>query len=292
MKPAPFKYYAPTTVDEALAHLAEHGWDAKVLAGGQSLIPLLNFRLAQPAVLVDLNNVSELFYIRPNGNGGLLLGAMTRQSQVEHDPLVAERAPLVHEVMPQIAYPQIRTRGTFGGSLAHADPSAELVAVSLALKARLRLRSQAGERWVPADEFFVGLFTTALEPDELLVEVALPAMPPRSGWSFLQITRRHHDFCLAGVAVLVTLDEQGQCEQARLVFLSVGDGPVDARQAAEMLVGQAPTPEVIGAAAETAASADIDPGSDIHASAEYRRHLSKVLARRTLTQAFDRARGG
>ncbi len=292
MKPAPFKYYAPTTVDEALAHLAEHGWDAKVLAGGQSLIPLLNFRLAQPSVLVDLNNVSELFYIRPNGNGGLLLGAMTRQSQVEHDPLVAERAPLVHEVMPQIAYPQIRTRGTFGGSLAHADPSAELVAVSLALKARLRLRSQAGERWVPADEFFVGLFTTALEPDELLVEVALPAMPPRSGWSFLQITRRHHDFCLAGVAVLVTLDEQGQCEQARLVFLSVGDGPVDARQAAEMLVGQAPTPEVIGAAAETAASADIDPGSDIHASAEYRRHLSKVLARRTLTQAFDRARGG
>ena len=291
MKPAPFKYYAPTTVDEALAHLAEHGWDAKVLAGGQSLIPMLNFRLAQPAVLVDLNNVSELFYIRPD-NGSLLLGAMTRQSQVEHDALIAERAPLVHEVMPQIAYPQIRSRGTFGGSLAHADPSAELVAVSLALNARLRLRSQAGERWVPADEFFVGLFTTVLEPDELLVEVALPAMPPRSGWSFLQITRRHHDFCLAGVAVLVTLDERGQCEQARLIFLSVGDGPVNARQAAEMLVGQAPTPEVIRAAADVAADDEIDPGSDIHASAEYRRHLSKVLARRTLTQAFDRARGG
>jgi len=292
MKPAPFKYYAPTTVDEALAHLAEHGWDAKVLAGGQSLIPLLNFRLAQPSVLVDLNNVSELFYIRPD-DGGLLLGAMTRQSQVEHDPLVAEQAPLVHEVMPQIAYPQIRTRGTFGGSLAHADPSAELVAVSLALKARLRLRSQAGERWVPADEFFVGLFTTVLEPDELLVEVALPPMPPRSGWSFLQITRRHHDFCIAGVAVLVTLDDAAsaysQCEQAKLVFLSAGDGPVNARQAAEMLVGQVPTPELIRAAAETAASADIDPGSDIHASAEYRRHLSKVLARRALTQAFERA---
>jgi len=288
MKPAPFKYYAPTTVDEALAHLAEHGWDAKVLAGGQSLIPLLNFRLAQPSVLVDLNNVSELFYIRPD-DGGLLLGAMTRQSQVEHDPLVAERAPLVHEVMPQIAYPQIRTRGTFGGSLAHADPSAELVATSIALKARLRLRSQAGERWVPADEFFVGLFTTVLEPDELLVEVALPPMPPRSGWAFLEVSRRHHDFCLAGVAVLVTLDEQGQCEQARLVFLSVGDGPVDARQAAETLVGQAPTPELIRAAAEKAASDEIDPGSDIHASAEYRRHLSEVLARRALTQAFERA---
>jgi len=288
MKPAPFKYYAPSTVDEALAHLAEHGWDAKVLAGGQSLIPLLNFRLAQPSVLVDLNNVSELLYIRPD-DGGLLLGAMTRQSQVEHDALVAERAPLVHEVMPQIAYPQIRTRGTFGGSLAHADPSAELVAVSMVLNARLRLRSQAGERWVPADEFFVGLFTTVLEPDELLVEVALPPMPPRSGWAFLEVSRRHHDFCLAGVAVLVTLDEQGQCEQARLVFLSVGDGPVDARQAAETLVGQAPTPELIRAAAEKAASDEIDPGSDIHASAEYRRHLSEVLARRALTQAFERA---
>lgn len=289
MKPAPFKYYAPTTVDEALAHLAEYGYDAKPLAGGQSLIPMMNFRLAQPAVLVDLNNIAELFYVRPDGNSGLLLGAMTRQWQVEHDLLVAERAPLVHEVIPQIAYPQIRTRGTFGGSLAHADPSAELVAVNIALNGRFRLRSQAGERWVPADEFFVGLFTTVLEPDELLVEVALPALSPRSGWSFLQITRRHHDFCIAGVAVLVTLDEKGQCEQARLVFLSAGDGPVIGRQAAEMLIGQAPTPEVIQAAAEKAADDEIDPGRDIHASAEYRRHLAKVLARRTLTQAFERA---
>jgi CO/xanthine dehydrogenase FAD-binding subunit len=293
MKPAPFKYYAPTSVDEALAHLAEYGYDAKVLAGGQSLIPMMNFRLAQPAVLVDLNNVSELFYIRSdgNGNGGLRLGAMTRQGQVEQDALVAERSPLIHEVMPQIAYPQIRSRGTFGGSLAHADPSAELVAASIALNGRFRLRSQAGERWVPADEFFVGLFTTVLEPDELLVEIVLPPMPPRSGWAFRQITRRHHDFCIAGVAVLVTMDSKGQCGQARLVFLSAGDGPVDARQAADLLVGQVPTPESIRAAAEMASSADIDPGSDIHASADYRRHLSKVLAQRMLTQAFDRARG-
>ncbi len=288
MKPAPFKYYAPNTVNEALAHLAKYGWDAKPLAGGQSLIPMMNFRLAQPSVIVDLNNISELFYIRPD-DGGLLIGAMTRQAQVEHDPLVAERAPLVHEVMPQIAYPQIRTRGTFGGSLAHADPSAELVAVSIALDGRFKLRSQAGERWVPADEFFVGLFTTVLEPDELLVEIALPSMPPRSGWAFQQITRRHHDFCIAGVAVVVTLDEQGRCDQARLVFLSVGDGPVNARQAAGMLKGETPTPELIRAAAEKASRDEIDPGSDIHASAEYRRHLAKVLARRALTQAFERA---
>jgi carbon-monoxide dehydrogenase medium subunit len=293
MKPAPFKYYAPSTVDEALAHLAEYGYDAKVLAGGQSLIPMMNFRLAQPAVLVDLNSISQLFYIQPNGDGsgGLRLGAMTRQRQVEHDALVAERAPLVHEVMPQIAYPQIRARGTFGGSLAHADPSAELVAVSIALNGSFRLRSQAGERWVPASEFFIALFTTVLRPDELLVEIVLPPMPPRSGWSFRQITRRHHDFCIAGVAVTVTLDEKDRCEQARLVFLSAGDGPVDARQAAELLVGQTPTPEAIRAAAEMAASAEIDPGSDIHASAEYRRHLSRVLAQQMLTQAFDRARG-
>jgi len=292
MKPAPFKYYAPATVEEALAHLAEHGYDAKVLAGGQSLIPMMNFRLAQPSVIVDLNSVSELFYIRPgeNENGGLRLGAMARQCEVEHDPLVAERAPLVHETMPLVAYPQIRSRGTFGGSIAHADPAAELVALSMALNGRFLLRSQAGERWVPADEFFVGLFATVLEPDELLVEVALPSLPPRSGGAFREITRRHHDFCMAGVAAVVTLeDDSDRCQQARLVFLGVGDGPVDARQAAEMLIGQAPTPEAIGAAAETAASDEIDPGSDIHASAEYRRHLANVLARRALEQAFERA---
>lgn len=290
MKPAPFKYYAPTTVEEALAHLAEHGDDAKVLAGGQSLIPMMNFRLAQPSVIVDLNSVSELFYIRPDENGGLRLGAMARQGEVERDPLVAERAPLVHETMPLVAYPQIRSRGTFGGSIAHADPAAELVALSMALNGRFLLRSQAGERWVPADEFFVGLFATVLEPDELLVEVALPPLPPRSGGTFREITRRHHDFCMAGVAAVVTLqDDSDQCKQARLVFLGVGDGPVDARQAAEMLIGQVPTPEAIRAAAETAASDEIDPGSDIHASAEYRRHLANVLARRALEQAFERA---
>jgi carbon-monoxide dehydrogenase medium subunit len=292
MKPAPFEYYAPTTVEEALAHLAEHGYDAKVLAGGQSLIPMMNFRLAQPSVIVDLNNVSELFYIRSdeNENGGLRLGAMTRQSEVERDPLVAERAPLVRETMPLVAYPQIRSRGTFGGSIAHADPAAELVALSIALNGRFLLRSQAGERWVPADEFFVGLFATILEPDELLVEVALPPLPPRSGGAFREITRRHHDFCMAGVAAVVTLEDDGdRCKQARLVFLGVGDGPVDARRAAEVLVGQVPTPEAIRAAAEMASSDEIDPGSDIHASAEYRRHLANVLACRALEQAFERA---
>jgi carbon-monoxide dehydrogenase medium subunit len=292
MKPAPFKYLAPTSVEEALGHLAEHGYDAKVLAGGQSLIPTMNFRLAQPAVLVDLNRVSDLFYINPDKNGGLLIGAMTRESQVEHDPVVAERAPLLTETMPHIAHEQIRHRGTFGGCLAHADPAAELPAVAVALKASMKVRGQAGERWVPADEFFLSLFTTVLMPDELLVEVAIPAMPARTGWSFQEVARRHGDYALVGVAATVTLDRSDQCEEARLVYVSVGDRPENAPQATASLKGQALTPEAIEAAAELAATADTDPGQDIHASAEFRRHLVKVLTRRALTQAAARAKGG
>jgi CO/xanthine dehydrogenase FAD-binding subunit len=292
MKPAPFKYYAPSTVDEALARLAEHGWDAKVLAGGQSLVPMMNFRLAQPAVLVDLNGISELFYIQPGRRAGLKIGAMTRQRQVELDPHVAERAPMLTAALPKVAHPQIRSRGTLGGSIAHADPSGELVALSVALDCRLRLRSQQrGERWVDAADFYLGLFTTVLEPDELLVEIELPSMPPRSGWSFMEVARRHHDFALVGVAAVMTLDRARKtCGQARLVYFSVGDGPVEAHQAADLLQGQEPTPEAILEAAETAGEQDVDPTSDINASAEYRRHLVKVLGRRALSEALDRAR--
>jgi carbon-monoxide dehydrogenase medium subunit len=290
MKPASFKYYAPNTVDEILTHLAEHGYDAKPLAGGQSLIPTMNFRLAQPAILVDLNNVPDLFYIRPDENGGLCLGAMARHVQVERSSLVAERAPLIHETMPKIATSQIRSRGTFGGSIAHADPSAELPAVSLALNARFRLQSQAGARWVSANEFFVGMFTTLLEPEELLVEIEIPAMPPRTGWAIEEIARRPHDFALVGVVAVVTLDKENRCSGAKIALLSVGDGPVLAQRAAETLQSQVSNPALIRAAAETAATADIDPGSDIHASAAYRRHLAKVMTERALQRAFERAK--
>lgn len=290
MKPPPFEYYNPTTVDEALSLLAEHGYDAKPLAGGQSLIPIMNFRLAQPAVLVDLNNISELSYIQPDEGGGLRLGAMTRHHQVEHDPLIAERAPLIFEAMPMIATSQIRSRGTFGGSIAHADPSAELVAVSVALGGRFRLRSQSGEREASASEFFLGMFATLLEPQELLVEATFPAMPARTGWALMEVARRPHDFALVGVAAVLSLDDQERCQETRIVFLSVGDGPVTAHHAAEVLRGQAPTPELMRAAAETAAADDIDPSSDIHASAAYRRHLVKVLTRQALELAFERAK--
>ena len=293
MKPAPFKYYAPTTVQDALALLAEHGYDAKVLAGGQSLIPTMNFRLAQPAVLVDLNHVSELFYINPDNNtGGLRIGAMTRESQVEQSPLVAERSPLITETMPHIAHEQIRHRGTFGGCMAHADPAAELPTIAVVLRANMKVRGQAGERWVPAEEFFISLFTTALMPDELLVEVAIPPLPPRTGWSFMEVARRHGDYALVGVAATVTLDGQNRCEEARLVYVSVGDRPENAVQATALLNGQELTSEAIEAAAETAAIADVEPVKDIHASVEYRRHLVKVLTRRTLIQAAERATTG
>lgn len=289
MKPPPFDYYSPTSIDEALGLMAEHGYDAKALAGGQSLIPMMNFRLAQPAVLVDLNNLPELSYIQANDQGGLRVGAMTRHHQVEQDQLVAERAPLVAEAMPHIATTQVRSRGTFGGSLAHADPSAELVAISVALEGRFGLRSQSGQREVDAADFFLGMFTTQLEADELLVEVSLPPMPPRTGWSLMEIARRPHDFALVGVAALLSLGKQDQVDQARIVLFSVGDGPVVAHKAADILSGQLPTSEAFQAAAETAGSEDIDPSSDIHASAEFRRHLAKVLTRRALNTALERA---
>jgi CO/xanthine dehydrogenase FAD-binding subunit len=273
-----------------LAHLAEHGYDAKALAGGQSLIPMLNFRLAQPEILVDLNNISELSYIKPDETGGIRLGAMTRHYQVENDSLVAERAQLVAEAMPQIATSQIRSRGTFGGSIAHADPSAELVAISVALNASFILRSQTGTREFKAADFFLGMFTTQLEPEELLVEVAIPAPPARTGWALKEIARRPHDFALVGVAAQVTLNERGSINEARIVLFSVGDGPVLAQNAADIVQDQQPSDELFRAAGEAASTQDVDPSSDIHASAAYRRQLVKVLSRQALEQAAEIAR--
>jgi carbon-monoxide dehydrogenase medium subunit len=291
MKPAPFKYYAPTSVPEVLELLNEYGYDAKILAGGQSLVPMMNFRLVQPAVLVDINNIPELSGIQVDGKG-VKMGAMVRHSQAEQDPLIKERAPLIHETMPQIATVQIRNRGTIGGSLSHADPSAELVVVSTALEAEFRIKSQAGERVVPASDFFVGLLMTVMEPQEMLLEVSIPALPQRSGWSLKEIARRPHDFALMGVAAVLTLDKKDRCQDARLVYLSAGDGPVSAPEAAGMLKGEEITSDLIEAAAEKAAADEIDPGSDIHATVDFRRHLANVLTRRALEEAYQRARKG
>ncbi|MGH7579739.1 MAG: FAD binding domain-containing protein [Gemmatimonadales bacterium] len=292
MKPAPFDYHRPDTLDEALALLAELGSDAKPLAGGQSLVPAMNFRLARPAALVDLNRLAPLDFITEATDGGLRIGAMTRQRAVERSPVVATRAPLLAEAMPWVAHPQIRNRGTIGGSLAHGDPAAELPAVMVALDARVVLRSRTADRTVPAQAFFTGLLSTDVAPGELLTEVRLPSRPARSGMAFMELARRHGDFALVGVAVQVVLDEGGACASARIALLSVGDGPVLAAQSMAALVGSIPTASRIEEAARVAAETDIDPPADIHASAGYRRHLARVLVRRTLTRAFERAAQG
>ncbi|MCB0067385.1 MAG: xanthine dehydrogenase family protein subunit M [Caldilinea sp.] len=289
MKPAPFAYFAPHNLDEALDLLAQHGYDGKVLAGGQSLIPTMNFRLAQPAALVDINRVAELAFLDEDAGGGLRIGALTRQRTLERSAAVASRAPLLHATMPYIAHVQIRNRGTLGGSLAHADPAAELPAVMVALGARFRLQSRRGARWVAAADFYIGLFTTALQEDELIAEIEIPAMPARAGWSIQEIARRHGDYAIVGVAAVVELDPAGLCRAARLIYFSVGEGPTAAPSAAAVLLGQPADDGVIAAAARAAAQQDIDPLGDIHATPAYRRHLVEVLGRRALQEAFGRA---
>jgi len=290
MKPAPFSYIAPTSLEEALAALDQHGYDAKLLAGGQSLIPVMNFRLAQPAVIVDLNGVSELGHLLRNEAGGLRLGAMVRQRMLELDETIAALAPLLHEAMPHVAHTQIRNRGTLGGSLAHADPAGELPVITVALEARFCLRRLGGERWVSAEDFYQGLFMTALEPEEILVEVAIPPLPAQTGYAFLEVARRHGDYAQAGVAALVTVDGEGVCRQARLVYLNLGEIPRVAYRAAALLIDQPLSPELIAEAANQAAQEEIDPTADIHATVAYKRHLAEVLGRRALQQAAHRAR--
>ena len=288
MKPAAFEYLAPGSVEEALTLLQQHGPDAKVLAGGQSLVPAMNFRLAQPGVLIALERIESLVGISPTADGGVRIGAMTRQRAVERSPVIATRVPLLAEAMPFVAHAPIRNRGTIGGSLAHADPAGELPAVMVALEARFRLQALEQERWVDAEDFFLGLFTTALEPGELLVELEIPPHGPGSGSAFLEVARRHGDYALAGCACQVRLDEGGRCRVARAVLLGVSEGPLKV-DTAGALADAAPSPERIAGVAEQLKQ-QLDPPGDIHASPDYRRHLAAVLVKRGLTLAFDRAR--
>ena len=291
MKPAPFEYFVPDSLEAALDLKTKHGDEAKALAGGQSLIPAMNFRVAQPSILIDLNRIDELRFIRQNRqNGALRIGAMTVQSAAENDPLVAEHVPLLHDAIPNIAHSQIRNRGTIGGSIAHADPASELPVVCVALDARMRARSGAGERWIGAKDFFTGLFSTALQPDELLIEIEFADMPPNTGYAFMEIARRHGDYAMAGLAALLSLDAEGNCANARLVYLNVGDGPVDAIQAAASLTGKQPTEAVFKEAGHIASQQEMSPFGNLHASASYQRHLSAVLTERAFAKAYGRAR--
>lgn len=290
MKPPPFEYVAAGSLDEALAALAEYGDEAKLLAGGQSLVPLLAFRLARPGVLVDLNGVAGLDRVEFSGDA-LLLGSMVRQRAIERLPGLRERCPMIAEAVELIGHVGIRNRGTVGGSLAHADPAAEWPALAVVLEAQLELAGPRGPRTVPAKDFFVSYFTTALGVDEVLTGIRVPIPNGRTGSAFLELSRRHGDFALAGVAALVTLGEDGTAADVRLGLVGVGSSPVRAEAAEAVLRGRVPDAEALDEAAAAVAGA-IEPTGDIHASEEYRRHLAVVLTGRALRTAFARAEGG
>ena len=288
MKPASFRYLAPRSREEAVLALRRFGSDGKLLAGGQSLVPLMAMRLARPAVIIDLNRIPDLAFVKP-ARGALTIGAMTRQRVAEQDALVAAGAPLLREALRWVGHPQIRNRGTIGGSMAHADPSAELPAVASILGARFVLASSRGERVVDTQAFFTGYLTTALEPDELLTEIRLPAQPPDAGWAFTEIARRHGDFALVGVAVLLRCDGDRRCTEARLAFTGVGAGPVRVPEAEAALIRERIT-DAAAAEAGRIAEAALDPEGDIHASSDYRKHVAGVLAARAIIQAAGRVR--
>ena len=286
MKLPPFDYEAPETTAEAIELLAEHDDDASVLAGGQSLIPLLALRLARPAVLIDVNGIGELSGVSAS-DGQVTIGAVTREYVAEESQTVAESLPLLAAALPFIGHEAIRSRGTIGGSLAHADPAAELPAVARALDAEFVVRGRAGERVVPAADWFEGYLTTARRPDELLVEVRFPAAGKGTGTSFLEVARRHGDFAIVALATSLTLAD-GTISDARLAFAGMSDVPVRATEAESLLVGERPSAELFAEAARRA-TADIDPPSDLHGSAEYRRKVAAALVRRGLRAAADNA---
>jgi CO/xanthine dehydrogenase FAD-binding subunit len=285
VKPAPFEYVRARTLDEALAALDV---DSKILAGGQSLVPMLNMRLARPARLVDINAIPGLDGVRARPDGGLDVGALTRHTELLTTPLVRERAPLLAAAAAHIGHRAIRNRGTVGGSLAHADPAAELPAVLLALDAAVVIAGRGGRRHVPLAEFFVGLLTTALAPDEILVEIEIPG-PAAAGWGFAELARRAGDFAIAGVAGVVRM-EHGRCAGARLVAFGADDRPVRLRAAEAAAIGS-PLGSDIAARVAAMSAGDCHPPDDVHASADYRRHLVGVLTEQVLRDALARVSG-
>lgn len=284
MKPPPFSYHRPETADEAVRLLGELD-NAKLLAGGQSLMPMLNMRYAQPDHLIDLNRVGELSYIREDADG-IEIGAMTRQREVEFSPLIAEQCPLLAEAMPLIGHRQTRNRGTVGGSLAHSDGAAEIPTVAAALNATLKVTGPKGIRDITFADFPVGYLMTALGWDELLVSLHLPAWAPGHGYAFEEFARRHGDFAIVSAAALIEADG-GTITRAALALGGMGAAPIRAADAEGALTGQSGTPETIAAAAETCRG--LEAGDDVHAPAAYRKQLACVLARRALSRALARA---
>lgn len=289
MKPPRFQYVDPGTVAEAVALLKEHGFDAKILAGGQSLMPLLNMRLARPAVVVDINQIPELAEIKVEGNT-LVLGAMVRQHRLEEESIIRETVPLLAEVAEHIGHIQIRHRGTVGGSLVHADPAAELPAAALVLDVEFVVEGPAEQRTIPVSEFFYGYLTTAVAPDELLVAIRIPIPEPGTGWGFQEVARRHGDFAMAGAATLVNLDEAGRVRWAKVAVTGVAGAALRVEAMESALAGQVPTPELLAEVSKLAA--EVVETEDMHATLAYRQTAVATMAERALTLAVNRAAGG
>ena len=290
MIPAAFEYHAPSTIGEATALLAKLGEDAKVLSGGQSLIPLMKLRLASPAHLVDINAIPGLLGIR-EADGFLRIGALTRESDLEESEIVRTRYPLLHDTSKVIADPIVRNLATVGGNLAHGDPANDHPATMLALGAEIVAVGPKGERRIPIATFFTGPFATGLKPDEILVEIRVPVPPARSGGAYLKLERKVGDFATAAVAVQVTLGANGACEQAGIGLTNVGLTPIKATRAEAFLKGKALDESAIKQAAELAAQA-AEPSADLRGSVEYKKDLVRILTARALRKAAERARAG
>jgi len=288
MKPPSFEYAAPSTVEEVVSLLQQHDGEAKVLAGGQSLMPLLNMRFARPSALIDLSRVDGLSEIREE-DGHLVIGAMVTKRAIERSERVENRQPLLHAATLLIAHPQIRNRGTIGGSMAQADPAAEYPATAVALDAEFVVAGSDGTRTIRAEDFFVTYLTTALDESEVLTAVRVPNLPEGTGWSIQEVSRRHGDFAMVGA--IVTLRREGtRCAEARIVLFGVGATPFRARNAEDAIAGRELDDTAFAAAGTAAAEAIDDPLSDVHASAEYRRDLASTLTKRALAEAAERAK--
>ena len=288
MIPGKFEYHAPTALAEAVALLERHGEDAKILAGGQSLIPMMRFRLAEPGHLVDIGRIEGLAYVGEE-SGYLAIGALTREADLETVPIIAERYPILADTASVIADPLVRNLATVGGNLAHADPANDHPATMIALGAEIVAEGQTGRRTIPVDDFFQDTFTTALRPSELLVEIRIPAPKPRSGGAYLKLERKVGDFAIVGVAAQITLDDSGAFEAVRIGLTNVGPTPIRARKAESSLLGERPSDEVLKAAGVLAAS-ESEPVSDGRGPAEYKRAMVRTLTIRALRQALGRVR--
>jgi CO/xanthine dehydrogenase FAD-binding subunit len=289
VKPPQFEYVCPTSIEEAVAALAASGGDGKIIAGGQSLVPMINFRLLSPSILIDINRVPGLDFVEETGNSGLRIGSLTRHHTLETSPVVKRLFPVLNAAMAHVAHLAIRNRGSIGGSLSHADPAAELPLMTVLLDAKITTVSPNGRRTIDAQDFFLGALTTSLEEDEIVVEVELPGLPPKTGWAFEEFARRAGDYALAAVGVLLTVSD-GRITEARIGMMGIGETPMRAADAEALLTGQACDDGVLDQVVKSVRDA-VEPNTDLQASAEYRRHLVGVLVRRAVVDAWKRALG-